>query len=124
MIQTTESECRALVAKLRRFLDEKVSDIDFIRLDPFRLVRLGPAKDNETDMFVKEAISLEGDDEGGKPRAPTSVTFKCVFIRKFAQAIKTYFQREINEMDRTYVDSDGRFHVMPADELWRRLPAA
>jgi hypothetical protein len=47
------------VAKLRQFLDEKASDIDSVRLEPFRLVRLGPATNSDTEMFVKETLSTE-----------------------------------------------------------------
>lgn len=121
VVETTKSDYRALVAKLRQFLDEEASDIDFVRLEPFRLVRLGPATNNDTEMFVKEALSAEAETEeaAGAGAAPASVTFKCVYSRKFALAFKYYFRQEINEMDRTYVDAEGRFHVMSADELWR-----
>lgn len=123
VIETTKSDYCALVAKLRQFLDEKASDIDFVRLEPFRLVRLGPATNNDTEMFVKEALSTEAEAEAeeaaGAGAPPASVTFKCVYTRKFALAFKYYFHQEINEMDRTYVDAEGRFHTMSEEELWR-----
>jgi hypothetical protein len=123
VIETTKSDYCALVAKLRQFLDEKASDIDFVRLEPFRLVRLGPATNNDTEMFVKEALSTEAEAEAeeaaGAGAPPASVTFKCVYTRKFALAFKYYFHQEINEMDRTYVDAEGRFHTLSEEELWR-----
>lgn len=119
VIETTKRDYCALVAKLRQFLDEEASDIDFVRLEPFRLVRLGPATNNDTEMFVKEALSTKAEEAAGARAPPSSVTFKCVYSRKFALAFKYYFRQEINEMDRTYVDAEGRFHVMSEDELWR-----
>lgn len=131
MLKTTEKDIPTLLNRIRKTLHDRASDIDFIKLEPFRLVRLGPSTpDNESIMFVKEILGA-GDTNSGRggtaiessrlplPRGVVGVQFKCVIMRKFPQAFKHYLNMEINEMDRTYVDQEGRIHIMPPGEVWR-----
>jgi hypothetical protein len=98
------------------FLENNLPDIDFIKVEAFRLKLLSP-EDYQPAYFVKEVF----DNKHLHKLDVSRPVFKCVHVQHFAQVYKLYLGKEdqINEMDRTYCTPQGEKKVMPVGSLWK-----
>ncbi len=105
------------VERIGSFLKANFPEIDFLKVEPFRLVHIEPAHTNPTQFFAKEVFqNLEDTTE-------FHTAFKCVPLRQYAQVYKHYkgMEDQISKIDRMYVDSEGRFKFLPPGSTFSLL---
>ncbi len=102
------------VETIASFLRATFPEIDFLKVEPFRLVHIEPEHTNPTHFFAKEIF----DDLEDMTRYHT--VFKCVPLRQYAQVYKHYtgMADKITKIDRMYVDAEGRFKFLPQGSIF------